>query len=311
MLVRTAPSPAHSTPAVAALLIALVGCPSPDAKSDPPPPQVEAPTQPPASKLEDGWMVIVTGSKDAAEARRLFEEYKASGPAHGSFPQLLESAKVEGLNAGFHIVVAGIPAEKTVAEAMSAALSPRWDGTYVRAVKMPGVEHTTCEGDPRCVPQEPLNELQVLGLDPDDGTALNGNRVYMDGDPRGPTTDWKRVEKLTSLPGQPDLYEVYGGGGEGDCRISMLQFEVDGVPRSRLFFESYCFGDTSEVSTTAKPDKAPRFVLRTTIDGLQNPTMNADGFWEGTPFHEESTIGYSWRDHSLHRESPGPARETK
>jgi hypothetical protein len=113
---------------------------------------------------------------------------------------------------------------------------------------------------------------------------------------------WRRVEQLTAVAGSPTLYEIYPGGGEGDCQTSMLQFEVEGAPRSRLFFDSYCFGDTSEISTTALPRDASSFVLRTAVDGIRDATINAEGLWEGTPFHEETDIVFSWRDGGLHRE---------
>jgi|GEM_PF-4668688 len=284
------------TGVVVAVVALLVGCGN-SAEAPPVAAPVDAPVEA-APTLQTGWMVIVTGSKDRGLAREQHESFVASGPVHGGYPQLVDSATVDGLKAGFHIVVAGVPGDKAVAEEMAAALGVTWEGTYIREVRVPSVETVTCISDPRCV-RPAADALQVLGLRPGDGTSMNGNRVTIDGDATGPVDQWTRKERLDQVAGRPTLFEVYAGGGEGDCQTSMVQFEADGKARARLFFDSYCFGDTSEVSTAVVPRDGTSFLLRTVVDRLDNPEMKADGTWTGTPVHEETDLVVRWADGRL------------
>jgi len=119
--------------------------PAPDAAEVAPPP-TEAATSTP----EQGWMVIVAGDADQVAARAKYDAYAARGPAMGDFPALVDSSQVEGLNPGFHIVVAGIPRDEQTARQMATALGREWEGAYVREVRTLGVEDVSCPGDPRC-----------------------------------------------------------------------------------------------------------------------------------------------------------------
>jgi len=147
----------------AALL--TVGCetgpeqqvPATVAPIEPAGPVAEAPEAPPLpvpdkpAEPEDGFMVIVAGSKDQAEAKQKYEAFSKAGPKVGDFPAMFVSADVEGLNPGFHIVVAAIPRDEATAKQMAKALGTKWEGTYVRKVKVVGVEDVGCDKDPRCL----------------------------------------------------------------------------------------------------------------------------------------------------------------
>jgi len=109
-----------------------------------------APAPPPRSEPEKGWMVIVAGDKDEAAAREKYRAYDERGPSVGNFPAMFLSDDVEGLNPGFHIVVAGIPRDKATAEQMAKTLGAEWEGTYIREVTVIGVEDVSCDDDPRC-----------------------------------------------------------------------------------------------------------------------------------------------------------------
>jgi len=124
-------------------LVAPEGEASADAAPTPPP---DAPTSVP----EKGWMVIVAGDKDETVAKEKYSAFNESGPAVGNFPAMFLSDDVEGLNAGFHIVAAGIPRDKATAEEMAKALGKKWEGAYIREVTVIGVEDVTCDFDPRC-----------------------------------------------------------------------------------------------------------------------------------------------------------------
>jgi hypothetical protein len=117
-----------------------------------PSPPADEPTAAPAavSEPEKGWMVIVAGDKDEAVAKEKYRAFDESGPSVGNFPATFLSDDVEGLNAGFHIVVAGIPRDKATAEQMAKALGKKWEGTYIREVTVIGVEDVSCDFDPRC-----------------------------------------------------------------------------------------------------------------------------------------------------------------
>ncbi len=255
-----------------------------------------ASAEPSDSQPEEGWMVIIAGDTDPAKAAEMLRRYQQAGPSVGAFPTTLDSSTVKGLRPGYHIVVAGIPRDPVVARRMAGALGRRWEGAYVREVTVAGVEDVSCDADPRCVPA-----LQVVGLAPGDGTSMNGTQLSIRGDPWGPASEWTALGVQEALPGLPMLYEVHPGGGEGDCTTRMLQFEVAGTPASRLFFDSYCFGDTSEVSTEAVALQGEAFALRTEASGLRDARMNDRGEFEGTPYREQTDIVFAWREGLLSR----------
>jgi len=244
-------------------------------------------------------MVIVAGAAEKGVAAEHLKHFQADGPAGGGFPQLIDSATVEGLKPGFHVVVAGIPASEAVARQMADALKLQWEGTYIREVRVETVETVTCDTDPRCVRAVP--SMQVLGLRVGDDTSMNGSRLSIGGDPTGPDAQWTQKETLTALAGQPTLFEVYAGGGEGDCQTSMLQFSVDGTPTARLFFDSYCFGDTSEDSRAPEARDAESFALVRTETWTEDAELGEDGQFSGTPKEQTTTQVYQWKDGTLTR----------
>ncbi|MBW1880384.1 MAG: hypothetical protein JRJ84_18660, partial [Deltaproteobacteria bacterium] len=128
-----------------------VAAPEGEASADAAPtPPADEPPPTPVSVPEKGWMVIVAGDKDEVVAKEKYSAFDESGPTVGNFPAMFLSDNVEGLNAGFHIVAAGIPREKATAEEMAKALGKKWEGTYIREVTVIGVEDVTCDFDPRC-----------------------------------------------------------------------------------------------------------------------------------------------------------------
>lgn len=78
--------------------------------------------------------IIAGGDKDPAAAKKLLEDYVAAGhPSHGAYPQVVESASIEGFNPGFHIVVVGEAFEKAVADKALVELKRRGlKGGYVK-----------------------------------------------------------------------------------------------------------------------------------------------------------------------------------
>lgn len=103
--------------------------------------------------LVAGWMVILSGSTDRAEAEAQLARYQAEGLP--GTPQLVESATVEGLQPGFYVVVLAVSADEPVAREMAAAWQSARPGTYVREVRVPIAEAFVCDGpaaDPRCAP---------------------------------------------------------------------------------------------------------------------------------------------------------------
>jgi len=121
----------------------------------PVPPEELRPPPPPAV-LESGWMVILSGSADAAEAARLLAEYEAAGlPRTRGFPKVVDSATVEGLKPGFHVVVLAVPKGEAEATRMAEAWQTARPGAYAREVRVAHAEGLTCDGagaDPRCAP---------------------------------------------------------------------------------------------------------------------------------------------------------------
>jgi hypothetical protein len=112
-------------------------------------------------------------------------------------------------------------------------------------------------------------------------------------------SSWKAKEPLKDFPGAPSHYEVYPGGGEGDCAIDALQFDPEGSVPTRLFFVASCFGDTSErtVSPVALADG--RFALRSDHSYLDNAQMKDDGTWTGDPVHKVTDTVYQWTPEGL------------
>ena len=106
--------------------------------------------------------------------------------------------------------------------------------------------------------------------------------------------DWTPLELDEALPGAPRYFDVYEGGGEGDCAIQALQFEVDGAIRSRLFWESYCFGDTSEMSAGPIPMAGTKFTIRAHVDFIDNAEMDENGFFQGDPAQTQIDHIFEW-----------------
>lgn len=99
---------------------------------------------------EEGWVVIINGSKDSVIAQELYQsinkgqilhspilefEYESSKERF-KFPYFVKSDELYGLNTGFWISIALITEHKAVAEKMVNYLQTLHNTSYMRPVKM-------------------------------------------------------------------------------------------------------------------------------------------------------------------------------
>jgi len=111
---------------------------------------------------------------------------------------------------------------------------------------------------------------------------------------QAPSTDWTELAPLTEWPGSPTHYRVYEGGGEGDCAVDALEFQVDRAIHTRLFFQSACYGDTSEETLSPASYDADTFTLRSEHSFVADAEMNDDGTWTGRPARRVADRVYRW-----------------
>lgn len=147
----------------------------------------------------EGWIVIVNGSRDSTEASRLFEEfvhyrgvdelnhfkYTTANEVY-EFPALIKSDWVNGLNPGFWITVALITEHKEVAQEMVKYLNKvHGKGSYMKPIKLlyiPDIRTISILG----IADEEQNRSTFtnvsieIGIDSDDmGGALVNREQYI------------------------------------------------------------------------------------------------------------------------------------
>ncbi|OJT22040.1 hypothetical protein BO221_25205 [Archangium sp. Cb G35] len=93
------------------------------------------------AELKPAFIVIADGAKTQAAAAAKLKSYKAKHlPEHGDFPKVMDSSTIKGLNPGFFIVVAAIPANEEVANTLAAFIRKTLQGAYVRRVEVEAPE---------------------------------------------------------------------------------------------------------------------------------------------------------------------------
>ncbi|TNE87943.1 MAG: hypothetical protein EP330_16765 [Deltaproteobacteria bacterium] len=141
-------------PVVAFLCLSLACAGDPPATSAEAP-EVVAPTPPTPGEpeLHTAWMVILSGATDEASGKRDLETVLAKGIARqGGHPRLVHSDEVEGLKPGFWISVGATVDDEATATSIVDAVRPRYDGAYVREVRVAELETIRCPADLRCRP---------------------------------------------------------------------------------------------------------------------------------------------------------------